>query len=201
MDADDILLNDVWSLYFHDPYDTDWTCSSYKRICNISSVKEFWRVHDLLKSNIHSGMFFLMREHVFPCWDDSNNIDGGCLSIKVLKQHMWSFWEEMCIRMLGETMSKDVKFWDNVNGISTSPKRNFCIVKVWLKSSSKTNAQEFNIPTAYHGDIFFKLNRDNMEMNNNVVPVPSNHHGHHHGHHNHHHHGHHHRRGTNIESR
>ena len=31
-------INDVWSLYFHDPYDMNWDANSYKFITTISSV-------------------------------------------------------------------------------------------------------------------------------------------------------------------
>lgn len=162
---DDVVLNDVWTMYFHDPNDSDWTCNSYKRITNISSVKEYWRLHDLLKAHIPQGMFFFMREHVFPCWDDPNNIDGGCLSIKVLKQHMPAFWHALCVRLLGETLCEDVGDWHLVRGISTSPKRNFCIVKLWIGDDAHRDPAGFALPTMHAGEILYKSNRENMESN------------------------------------
>ena len=103
---DPLFLNDLWSLYFHDPSDTDWNMKSYKRLANISSVEEFWQHHDCYIEKVHQGMFFIMREHIFPCWDDPNNINGGCLSIKVLKENMKVFWEDICIKMMGESLAK-----------------------------------------------------------------------------------------------
>ena len=157
------LLNDLWALYFHDPLNSDWNLSSYIRIEDISTVQGFWKAHDLLKSNVHLGMFFLMREYVFPCWDDPNNKDGGCISIKVLKNESLVFWEKMCIALLGETLLKEpsrAKLWSSVNGISTSPKKHFCIVKIWLKEA--IDLAMFNFPPGFYGEILYKANAENI---------------------------------------
>ena len=163
-----IALNDIWIYYFHDPYDTDWSLNSYKNMQSISCISDFWSVHESVKQKVHLGMFFLMREHVFPCWDDPSNITGGCLSIKVLKQDMLEFWEYLSIQTLGESLLKkeNVEFWDNVNGISTSPKKHFCIVKIWLKNDVPcSNVNFLTIPETYHGGILYKSNKDNIENN------------------------------------
>ena len=157
------LLNDLWSFYFHDPFNTDWNFSSYIKIDDISSVESYWTYHETFRERIPLGMFFLMREHVFPAWDDTYNKDGGCLSIKVLKQDMNVFWETICIRLLGETLLKEDKrktLWDHVNGCSSSCKRHFCIIKVWLKSP--IDLEHFNIPPGYYGEIIYKPNSDSI---------------------------------------
>lgn len=160
-------LNDVWTYYFHDPNDVDWTLPSYNRLVNVSCIEDFWNVHSLLKEKIHMGMFFLMREHVFPCWDDELNREGGCLSIKVLKQDMTAFWEELSIRLLGECLLKTEKsnLWNHINGISTSPKKHFCIVKIWL-GSDLVSCDDLIVPSKIHGGIIFKYNKDTIDKNN-----------------------------------
>jgi hypothetical protein len=167
-DDGDVFLNDVWTMYFHDPNDLNWTNSSYINLGNISTVDDFWNHHSQLKDNIHKGMFFLMREHVFPCWDDPCNIKGGCFSLKVLKDDMPAFWEDLCIKLLGETILKDDKqdFWDIVNGVSTSPKKHFCIIKIWLKNLELNNKTFFDIIPSYYGDMLWKSNIENI--NNDV---------------------------------
>lgn len=163
---EETFVNDIWNLYFHDPYNTDWGFQSYKRICTISSVEMFWTVHKLLEGHLHSAMFFLMREHVFPCWDDPHNITGGCLSLKVLKQDLKQFWEHISTRLVGECLMKDVNLFENVNGISTSPKKHFCIIKIWLKSNDFIDRNLFDLPGDYQGEFIFKSNRENIENNN-----------------------------------
>ena len=40
-----IYINDVWNVYFHDPYDMNWDVNSYKFITTISSVEDFVNVY------------------------------------------------------------------------------------------------------------------------------------------------------------
>ena len=76
-------LNDIWSIYFHDPNDKDWTMKSYHHLSMLSTVDDFWVVHKAMQDKVADGMFFIMREYIFPCWDDPENKEGGCFSIKV----------------------------------------------------------------------------------------------------------------------
>jgi hypothetical protein len=164
-------LNDVWSYYFHDPNDEDWTLESYIKLGDVSCIDDFWNVHTLLKDHIHMGMFFIMRDYIFPCWDDEHNKDGGCMSIKVLKQDMVKFWEELSMLVLGETILSTEKrgLWNHINGISTSPKKHFCIVKIWLRSDDLADESMFTIPAHMHGTILYKSNKEVININNNKV--------------------------------
>lgn len=169
MEADEeVFLNDIWTMYFHDPNDPNWTNSSYVNMGNISTIDEFWNHFNTLKDNAHKGMFFLMREHVFPCWDDPFNINGGCLSIKVLKEDMYSFLEDVCIKILGESMLTGSKsdMWNCINGVSSSPKKHFCIIKIWLKNDEINNKSFFDLSPMYYGDVIFKSNVDNIANDN-----------------------------------
>jgi len=167
---DEVFLNDVWNVYFHDPFDVDWTTTSYIRLASIGSVDEYWENMSSMKSNVHKGIFFIMREYVFPCWDDPNNINGGCLSIKILKDNLADFWEELCIKLLGETLLKEDKreHWNLINGISTSPKKHFCIIKIWVKDDTLSNKDYFDIPPKYYGDILYKSNLENIHQDTNT---------------------------------
>lgn len=163
----DLMLNDIWSYRFHNPNNSDWTLESYIHMRDVSTITEFWKVQKALKGKLHNGMFFVMREHVFPCWDDEYNIHGGCLSIKVLKENLEGFWGTLCMRLLGETLIKTEykDKWNCVNGISTSPKRYFCIVKVWLGSNDLQDAKYFNLPPNNYGEVIYKENIENIQKN------------------------------------
>ena len=165
----DVLLNDLWTVYFHDPSNTDWTNQSYVRIGDIASVDDFWAHAKGWMNHVHQGMFFIMRDGIFPCWDDASNIDGCVISIKVLKEILPDFWNDICMKVLGESILNNSvrdKSWDIVNGISTSPKKHFCIVKIWLKTPELANKELFDICGKYYGDIIYKSNRDNIENDN-----------------------------------
>jgi hypothetical protein len=161
-------LNDTWSFYFHDPQNNDWRTCSYEKLCDLTTAQDFWFLDTLLKDNTMKGMFFLMREHVFPCWDDESNIKGGCISIKVLKNDLPAFWQHLVALLLTENILVDSQKqnWNKVNGISTSPKKHFCIVKIWIADTTISDKDFFNIPTEYYGDIIYKSNLDNISLEN-----------------------------------
>jgi hypothetical protein len=164
---DDGELNDIWVVYFHDPNDKDWNTSSYVNMGSITSIKEYWQHHLSFIQNVNQGMFFVMREYVFPMWDDKENINGGCLSIKVLKDNIANFWEDLTMKLLGESLLKE-KYrdkWNMINGISTSPKKHFCIIKIWLKDESLYNKDFFELQSSY-GDVIYKSNRENISNDN-----------------------------------
>lgn len=166
------FLNDIWSVYFHDPNDPDWTHSSYTNIGTISTIDDLWNHHQSNKENVQKGMFFIMREHVFPSWDDPENIKGGCLSIKVLKDDLSKFWQDLCIKLLGECLlveDKREENWTKINGISTSPKKHFCIIKIWISDDELSKKEFFNLMSDYHGDIIYKRNMDNINNDSNKV--------------------------------
>lgn len=136
---------------------------------DIGSVAEFWKVHDTFEKQVHLGMFFLMREHIFPCWDDPLNRTGGCLSIKVMKQDVPGFWRDLCMTLLGETLvieEKREELADVVNGLSVSPKKHFCIIKIWLRTHDLANKVFYNLPKGNYGDVLYKPNVESMAVPN-----------------------------------
>ena len=98
-------------------------------------------------------------------WDDENNKVGGCVSIKVLKNDVVQFWEELCIRVLGETLLTDKykHLWNFVNGISTSPKKHFCIIKLWIKTQDLALKECFNLPKNYNGEVVYRSNQESID--------------------------------------
>ncbi len=158
-------LNDVWTYYFHDPNNEDWNLNSYLRLHDISTIKDFWQIENTVKDKLKNGMFFIMRSDCFPCWDDETNINGGCLSIKVLKDNLVDYWQNLSVRLLGETLFKDEysENWNVINGISTSPKRYFCVVKIWLKNNDFNDKKYFRLPENFYGDIIYRANIENIQ--------------------------------------
>jgi hypothetical protein len=104
---DELLLDDIWNLYFHDPDNKDWNFGSYNTLHTMSSAEDYWSAQEAVRGVLHQGMFFLMREHVFPCWDDIANRNGGCFSVRVPKTHASRFWEQLAAALLGETLAGD----------------------------------------------------------------------------------------------
>ena len=172
-EEEDEFLNDVFKLRFHDPNDEDWTMKSYVSLTDIGSVKDFWMAHKAIKDKYKQGIFFLMRESVFPSWDAPENINGGCLSIKVLKENVVDYMEQLSIALLSETLLKDEykHDWAMINGVSASPKRYFCILKVWVSCMVYNDAKFFNIPPNFYGDIIWRPNLETIQ-NSHETPQP-----------------------------
>jgi len=150
----DNKLNDTWDFWFHDPLDNNWKLDSYKKIHSINTIQSFWNLYNFLDNKmIENSMLFLMRQNIEPLWEHTDNINGGCWSLKIQKGDIYNLWNSISISLLSENISNDENI--NINGISISPKKNFCIIKIW------TNKTTNNIKTlkpiknlSYEGIIF-----------------------------------------------
>ncbi len=139
-------LSDNWVLWAHLPHNTDWTSlASYIHIATVETVEEAIAVTELLPvSLVENCMLFMMRKGIVPLWDDPINNDGGCFSYKVLNKNIYSAWRGLTYRIIGGSISNKVGFSDCVHGISISPKKNFCIIKMWMKNCMYQNPSVVN---------------------------------------------------------
>ena len=127
-----------WDLYYHLPHDKNWDLSSYKKImANIDNVEKVIAINESLPENIVKHcMLFVMRDGITPMWEDPKNRTGGCFSFKVINKQVHSVWKSLFYAMCGETLCLDKKYNSFINGITISPKKNFCIIKIWLEGCS-----------------------------------------------------------------
>jgi|UniRef100_A0A6C0F135 hypothetical protein len=128
-------LSDTWILWAHLPHDTDWSIKSYIKICSFTTVEETISIINVLPPKLVTNcMLFLMRDGISPTWEDARNRKGGCFSYKISNKDVPQAWKELTYVLVGESMSDNKNFIPLINGITISPKKNFCIVKVWLAS-------------------------------------------------------------------
>ncbi len=152
-------LYDKWTFYAHLPHDTDWSIDSYKSILTASNVEE---VIALIESfpdiMIKNCMLFMMRNKIKPIWEDKDNRNGGCFSYKVSNKDVSKAWKNLCYTLIGETATKNNTFRSCINGATISPKKNFCIIKIWMKDCEHQNASLICdiIGLDKHGVIFKK---------------------------------------------
>lgn len=159
------FLDDCWTLHFHDPDDALWTRSSYKQLGNVSTVPD-WVQADITYGDMWSkGMFFLMREHIAPLWEDPHNKNGGCLSYKVNKPDVSKVWFKLCAQALGNTLLKSSdNEHDVVCGVSISPKRSYCILRIWIGKSSHSTPTMFNIDPPEYTQVLWKTHEQNNDF-------------------------------------
>ena len=152
---DNYNLNNEWVIYFHDFMDTNWNRESYEKLVSIDNVVDFWTIFNIIKEKLSVGMFFFMKKNIFPKWDDNENTKMSYVSIKILKTNASFFMEKILMHLMTDTL-----YTNNpqlINGLSISPKKNFCICKIWINSVDDVhkNIDLYNIPDDYHGECLF----------------------------------------------
>ncbi len=146
-------------LWNHNINDQNWNLDSYKQIGIYKTVEDFWIYsNELTNKLINYGMFFLMKEGIMPTWEDPQNMDGGCISIKLSLIEAIDLWKKISIYLVSGN------FDDKINGISISPKRNFNIIKIWVKEEIDMNTYklpcEFNLNNKI---VLFRIHKTNIE--------------------------------------
>jgi hypothetical protein len=131
-------LDDKWNLYYHLPHDKNWELSSYTIIMGgIDTAEQVILLNTSVGENIVKNcMLFVMRQGITPMWEDPKNRTGGCFSYKVINKCVYEVWRDLFLLLCGESLCVDPANNKHVNGITISPKKNFCIIKIWLDTAS-----------------------------------------------------------------
>ena len=128
-------LSHSWCLWAHLPHDTNWTIESYKLVYTFKTVEATIALLETLPDIlVKNCMLFLMKEGIMPIWEDKLNRAGGSFSYKVVNKCVYDVWKELTYSIVGNTVCENVNFMNSVTGITISPKKSFCIVKIWLSS-------------------------------------------------------------------
>lgn len=132
-----------WKLYSHLPNDTNWNIESYNCLVEFDTIEKLVSYSEYLPNFIiRNCMLFLMRDDILPIWEDENNKYGGCISYKIYNENVPNFWRELSYYMVSENLILlDDVF---INGISISPKKHFCIIKIWIKNINIPKTKLFN---------------------------------------------------------
>lgn len=141
----DLKLNNKWTFWYHNPKDTDWNINSYINLGSVNSVSEFWTFMNSLDNNIiEHSMLFIMKEDIIPMWEDKKNSKGGSWSFKIIKNNIKQVWEDVCINIICDNITKNKSDANIINGISISPKKAFCILKIWNNNKNINNYKLLN---------------------------------------------------------
>ena len=159
-------LVNSWTCWLHLQSDANWDISSYKKITEFDKLEDgIILIENLSFKIITQSMVFLMRENVLPLWESKENIEGGSFSYKISNCLIDNVWKKLCYSLLGNTLYHDKNVLKNINGISISPKKNFCIIKFWLKSleTIKENKEITHFINNF-------INNTELDINNNIDP-------------------------------
>ena len=139
-------LNNTWTLWIHLPHDTNWEIDSYKKICSFNYLEQAIMLLNHIEENlVVNCMLFIMRDDIKPIWEDEKNKNGSCYSYKINNKEVYNIWKNMTLLMVSETILNETDIQKNINGITVSPKKNFCIIKLWFNSEvTKTTSITVN---------------------------------------------------------
>lgn len=128
------LLDNNWSFYLHLHDNNDWSIDSYIKILEFDNVEHAILLNDEINYDlIKKSMIFVMKGNVKPMWEDEHNRNGGCFSFKIANKDVEKVWKETYYRLIGQSLTSEHSHYEKINGITLSPKKKFCILKVWMK--------------------------------------------------------------------
>lgn len=128
-------LNTTWVLWYHLPTNNDWTISGYTKICEFDYVEDAINILNHIPENVLTSVcIFLMKKGIQPLWEDKLNVNGGVFSYRITNKYVFETFRDLAYVVIGETTSSSRQFNERVNGITISPKKNFCVIKVWMKT-------------------------------------------------------------------
>ena len=174
-----VKTNTNWILWHHNPIDKQWGLDSYNQLYEIKTISDFWLIYnnwDKYLPPVYDGMYFLMRNTsqgvIYPLWEDKQNCKGGYWSFKVGKENSKELWEKLSIHMIGEQMVDNIDHSLIINGISISPKKNFCVIKIWNNDSVnsdisilKNNICDLNFEEAIYKKHSINIANDTFKKN------------------------------------
>jgi hypothetical protein len=138
-------LSDEWCLWAHLPHDTDWSLNSYKNIYTMKTAENAVSINESLPPRLVSNcMLFIMRKGITPLWEDPKNRSGGCFSYKVSNKSVHECWKILTYNLVGGCLSNNSKLQNNITGITISPKKTFCIIKIWMGNCDFQDASLIN---------------------------------------------------------
>lgn len=127
-------LNNNWSFYLHLHDTSDWSLKSYIKILEFDDAENAILLNDEINYDlIKKSMIFVMKDNVKPMWEDENNKNGGCFSFKIANKDVEKIWKEVYYRLIGQSITIEQCDYEKINGITLSPKKKFCILKIWMK--------------------------------------------------------------------
>jgi len=121
-------------LWSHDANCSDWSINSYKKLCTINNVSQFWKLfNNFDKLGININNFFIMKEGILPMWEDENNKNGGICSFKADSSNILRLWEYIACMLVNNMLTVDNY---DINGISLNSKNNWGLIKIWNRDSN-----------------------------------------------------------------
>jgi hypothetical protein len=156
------ICSSKWTLWTHLPHIIEWNIDSYNKIFTLSSIEHsICLIETFTEPFILNCMVYLMKNNIMPMWEDKQNANGGCFSYKVSNKVAFNTWKSLCYCIIGDSISKNINFINAITGITISPKKNFCIIKIWMSTDKYKDPSIITneIPTLLTNGCLFKKHK------------------------------------------
>ena len=138
-------LNTKWILWHHSLTNKNWNEDSYVKLFEFNNLYDYYFFKNNFDSlYLQNSMFFLMRNDIFPTWENEHNKYGGSLSYKIPLKSILSEWFKIIEKCITENIHININDFNLINGLSITPKKEFNILKIWIRNDQHTNLLNFN---------------------------------------------------------
>ena len=128
-------LPQKWKLWAHLPKESSWSMESYVEVADLHTAEDVVGVFQSLPAElIQNCMLFLMKDGINPMWEDPQNCKGGSFSYKISNKFVADVFKLLAYHVCGTTLVGTQEFNKDITGITISPKKQFCVIKVWMRS-------------------------------------------------------------------
>jgi hypothetical protein len=109
-----------------------WTAKDFAVLCVLRSIDDVWTFEKFVTTESRElilAYMVVMKEGILPIWEDPQNANGGCWSIKVdLVDSVCCLFEFLILMVSDEITTKS----GTVNGFSFSAKNSYnTIIQIW----------------------------------------------------------------------
>ena len=138
-------LNTKWILWHHSLRNKNWNEDSYVKLFEFNNLYDYYFFRNNFDSlYLQNSMFFLMRDDIFPTWENKHNKNGGSLSYKVPLKSILSEWFKIIEKCITEDIHVNKNNFNLINGLSITPKKEFNILKIWIRNNQYNNLLNLN---------------------------------------------------------
>ena len=137
---DSSSLNTEWILWYHSINDNNWDKNSYKELISIKNLYDYkFLSEEITNEHLKNTMFFIMRKNIFPTWEDPDNRNGYCISYRINSSNILKCWNDIFLECITENIHLNLSDYNELTGISITPKKEFNILKLWFRDNTKHN--------------------------------------------------------------
>lgn len=150
-------LNDEWYLWYHSSKNSSWKNESYKNIFKLENLHDAKYLNTLDEDYLKAGMYFIMKNNIFPTWEHPDNRHGASISYKVygdVALEKWNF-------IMNGIITNTIYIKNNqINGASIVPKKKYNIIKLWIRKMDNNILKNLHItdPLLKNSKVFVKKN-------------------------------------------